>query len=78
MDNSKKIRMAQYGTKHGHAAGVLSVMLANPDVEVVGLFEPDAARRLELKESGISPWSDVKTIIVSSSIPISLMVSNKR
>lgn len=68
MDNSKKIRMAQYGTKHGHAAGVLSVMLANPDVEVVGLFEPDAARRLELKESGISPWSDVKWIDDKSEI----------
>ena len=39
------IRMAQYGTKHGHAAGKLKAMLDNPEVEVVGLYEPDAERR---------------------------------
>ena len=36
-----KIRMAQYGTKHGHASGKLQAMLVNPDVEVTGVFEPD-------------------------------------
>jgi predicted dehydrogenase len=41
------IRMAQYGTKHGHADGKLLAMLKNPNVEVVGVFEPDAARRKE-------------------------------
>ena len=35
------IRMAQYGTKHGHAIGKLLSMAMNPDVEVVGVFEPD-------------------------------------
>ena len=52
--------MAQYGTKHGHAAGVLSVMLANPDVEVAGLYEPDAERRRELESSREAPWSQVR------------------
>ncbi len=52
--------MAQYGTKHGHAGGVLEVMLANPDVEVVGLYEPDRARRKELEQSGRPPWSQVR------------------
>lgn len=42
------IRMAQYGTKHGHAAGKLAAMQSNPDVDVVGVFEPDRARRAEL------------------------------
>ena len=60
MVSSHKIRMAQYGTKHGHAAGVLSVMLANPEVEVVGLYEPDADRRRELESSGEAPWSRVR------------------
>jgi predicted dehydrogenase len=60
MTASQTIRMAQYGTKHGHAAGVLSVMLANPDVEVVGLYEPDADRRRELQSSGDAPWSQVR------------------
>jgi predicted dehydrogenase len=52
--------MAQYGTKHGHAGGVLSVMLANPDVEVAGVYEPDSARRKALENSGKAPWSKVR------------------
>ncbi len=40
-----KLRMAQYGTKHGHAGGKLLSMLKHPEVEVVGVYEPDAARR---------------------------------
>ncbi len=54
------IRMAQYGTKHGHAEGVLQVMLENPDVEVAGVYEPDAARREELQSRGTTPWSAVR------------------
>jgi len=52
--------MGQYGTRHGHAAGVLQVMLENPDVEVVGVYEPDPERRRELEESGTGPWSQVR------------------
>ena len=44
------IRMAQYGTKHGHAAGKLKAMLDNPEVEVVGLYEPDAERRRQVAD----------------------------
>lgn len=39
------IRMAQYGTGHGHAIGKLLSMQHDPNVEFVGLFEPDAQRR---------------------------------
>ncbi len=46
-----KLRMAQYGTKHGHAEGVLQVMLDHPEVEVVGIFEPDEARRAQVQNS---------------------------
>ena len=56
------IRMAQYGTKHGHAGGVLSVMLANPDVEVAGVYEPDLQRRRELQSTGVPPWSKIEWI----------------
>ncbi len=52
--------MAQYGTKHGHAEGVLAVMLANPDVEVTGVYEPDPARRRELASGGQAPWSKIR------------------
>lgn len=44
-----KIRMAQYGTKHGHAGGKLRAMLTNPNVEVVGVFEPDTEQRAKLQ-----------------------------
>ena len=43
------IRMAQYGTKHGHASGKLLAMQDNADVELVGVYEPDAERRAELE-----------------------------
>lgn len=42
------IVMAQYGSKHGHAAGKLLSMQTNPDVIVAGVYEPDRERRAEL------------------------------
>ena len=53
-----KIRMAQYGTKHGHARGKLQAMLVNPDVEVAGVYEPDEERRTQLQGKG-NAFSDV-------------------
>ena len=47
-----KIRMAQYGTKHGHARGKMQAMLVNPDVEVAGIFEPDEERSAQLQANG--------------------------
>ena len=59
-ETPQPVRMAVYGTKHAHAPGVLSVMLANPDVEVAGVYEPDRLRRDELAASGNGPWSLVR------------------
>ena len=36
-----KIRFAQYGIQHSHAAGKASVLKANPDVDFCGVYEPD-------------------------------------
>src|SRR5438046_384587 len=44
-DSPMQIRMIQFGTKHGHAAGKAVAMQTNPDVEFVGLYEPDVAAR---------------------------------
>lgn len=52
--------MAQYGTKHGHAQGVLQVMLDHPEVEVTGVYEPDVARRKQVENSG--GWNQVKFV----------------
>jgi predicted dehydrogenase len=42
-----KIRFAQYGVAHAHAAGKAGVLRANPDVEFCGVYEPDPAVRQE-------------------------------
>jgi predicted dehydrogenase len=44
--------MAQVGTRHGHAEGKLAALKSNPDVEVAGVLEPDAARRAALDRPG--------------------------
>ncbi len=48
------VQMAQYGTKHSHAAGKIVAMQANRDVELVGVFEPDSERRAQLADSDTS------------------------
>ncbi len=53
------LKMAQIGTKHGHAKGVYEVMAAHPEVEMKGVFEPDPDRRRQLKDSGDETWSAV-------------------
>ena len=37
------IRIAQYGVKHGHAAGKVQALRDNPDVDLIGVYEPDRA-----------------------------------
>ncbi len=54
---SETLKMAQIGTKHGHAQGVFEVMSAHPEVEMTGIYEPDTGRRERLKSSGDPAWS---------------------
>jgi predicted dehydrogenase len=44
--------MAQWGTGHGHAEGKLAALRASADVELVGVWEPDGARRAALDRPG--------------------------
>jgi len=46
-----KVRIAQYGTQHGHATGKLRAMKTNPHVEVTGVFEPNVEKRHQLQNS---------------------------
>lgn len=67
------IRMAQYGTKHGHAAGKLLAMRHNPEVELVGVFEPDPERRRELEQAdaayqGVRWFDDERELLEDASI----------
>jgi predicted dehydrogenase len=54
-----RIRMAQYGTRHGHAEGKLAALLSCKDVEFAGVFEPDEVRREALDRPG-SAFHDVR------------------
>ena len=42
---AEAIRIAQLGTKHGHALGKWRALMASPDVVATGVWEPDAATR---------------------------------
>jgi predicted dehydrogenase len=53
------LSLAQYGTKHGHAAGKLAALLRNPRVNLVGVFEPDRERRAQLARAG-EPYQGVR------------------
>lgn len=46
------IRMAQYGTRHGHAEGKLAALRSCADVDLVGVLEPDGTRRAALDRPG--------------------------
>ena len=51
-----KTRWAQIGTKHGHAGGKYRALQTNPNCELVGIFEPDLARRKEVADQ--EPYKD--------------------
>ena len=56
-----KLRMAQFGVGHGHAAGKGRAMVANRDIELVGVYEADPAARERARGSGIygdARWYD--------------------
>ena len=40
-----KLRIAQIGSRHGHAAGKWLALASSAEVEALGIFEPDPARR---------------------------------
>ena len=46
------VRMAQYGTRHGHADGKVAALRASADVDLAGVLEPDPARRAALDRAG--------------------------
>ncbi len=55
----KRIRIGQIGTRHPHAAGKMGAMRKlSSDYEVVGVVEPDAARRESMMKSKV--YADLK------------------
>ena len=52
------LRVAQYGTRHAHAAGKLRAIIRNPDVQLAGVYEPDEPRRRALAAVD-GPYQDI-------------------
>ena len=53
-DPTSRIRIGQIGTKHGHASGKLKAIRDQSEsYELVGVVEPDSARRKELSNNKI-------------------------
>jgi predicted dehydrogenase len=68
-----KVRMAQYGTSHGHAGGKMRAMLDNPSVEVAGVYEPNPERRRACEGSeggyrGVRFYSEAEEMLGDGSI----------
>lgn len=63
-----KIRIAQIGTAHAHAAGKMDAMRKSPEFEVVGIAEPDVARRAAIEKSktyaGL-PWMTEEQLLAT-------------
>lgn len=54
------IKMGQVGTRHGHAAGKARAMATHPDVELVGIYEPDRERRAAVE--GSKQWEGLRFV----------------
>ena len=68
-----KIRLAQYGTKHGHAGSKMLAMVNHPQVEVAGVFEPDPERRRVVAEQdpiyrGLHWYDSAEEMLADSTI----------
>ena len=58
----KKIGVAQWGTKHGHAKGWLDLLHKSKNIDFKGLFEPDAERKRYLLSTNEKIWKEVNWI----------------
>ena len=63
----RPLRLAIAGLVHGHVSGFLRAAVTHPDVELVGIFEPDAALRRKYAETHTLPetslYSDLASMI---------------
>jgi predicted dehydrogenase len=53
------VRIGQVGTRHGHARGKWQALVLSPDVEAVGIWEPDARARADAQDDNGyagAPW----------------------
>jgi predicted dehydrogenase len=77
---AERLRMAQIGVKHGHAAGKWRALAASPDVEAVGIWEPDSVARADARgrESyADAPWCESADQILADPTVIAVAVEGR-
>lgn len=69
---AERLRIAQFGTKHGHASGKARALRGNPEVEFCGLLEPDpearAATQRQESYSGVRWYERAEEMLGDDSI----------
>ena len=48
-----QVKIAQYGILHDHARGKTRVMKESPDVDMVGIYEPDILAKQKCEHEGL-------------------------
>jgi predicted dehydrogenase len=69
------LRMAQVGTRHGHAEGKWLALCANPDVEAAGLWEPDVAARSSIL--GGAHWFDSESEVLDDASIVGVAIEGR-
>jgi predicted dehydrogenase len=62
------VRIAQIGTRHGHALGKWLALCAHPDVEAVGIYEPDPRLRNQPQFGGATWFSSAESILADPTV----------
>jgi predicted dehydrogenase len=62
------LRIAQLGTRHGHALGKWRALCANQEVEAVGLFEPDPSLRNRADFGSARWYASMEEVLADSSV----------
>jgi predicted dehydrogenase len=62
------VRIGQIGTRHGHALGKWLALRANPDVEAVGIYEPDPSLRNQPDYMGATWFSSAAPILADPTV----------
>jgi predicted dehydrogenase len=70
------LRIAQLGTRHGHAAGKWRALSSNPDVEAVGLYEPAASLRHQAGFVG-AHWFNVAAEVLDDPTIVAVAVEGR-
>lgn len=75
-----RLRIAQYGTKAGHAPGKAKSLSTNAEVELVGIYEPDPVVRQRHKERWALPkvrWCGSKDELLNDRSVIAIAVEGR-